>query len=75
MPVISEICSFQDSTGTVVRYSNRNVPPFSTISCSGMGRLTPPRSTSTAIRSLPTSASSCRRSSARPESTSCCTPA
>jgi hypothetical protein len=43
MPVSSEICSFQFSIGLRARNSSSQRVPSTRISCSGSGRLTPPR--------------------------------
>ena len=59
MPVSSEICAFQFSTGVSRRNSSSQWPsPSSTSSCSGSGSDTPPRAASRASRSSPTSLSS-----------------
>ena len=53
-PVSSEIWAFQDSTGSISRYSRRQRPSTTSTSCAGIGSDTPPRSASFAIRSSPT---------------------
>ena len=66
IPVSSEICAFQPSTGSGARNSSRQPGSpsragSSTISCSGICRLAPPRSASRCSRHGPTSASRAER--------------
>ncbi|MNI83134.1 hypothetical protein D3C73_1399150 [compost metagenome] len=57
MPVMSEICAFQSSTGREGAAAILYPPPSVawTISCSGMLRLAPPRRRSSSTRLIPTS--------------------
>ena len=74
MPVIREIWAFQSSASSGGLKYNRKWPcSSSATSCSGIGRLAPPRLRSKAIRLSPTSFRSMSRSSADPESTACWT--
>ena len=69
MPVSSEICAFHSSTGSVARLPSVHTPsaPCST-TCSGVGRVIPPRARSAASRRMPTSRSSGSDPSAVPSS-------
>ncbi len=57
-PVSSEIWAFQDSAGSISRYSRVHRSSWTSISCAGIGSDTPPRSASLAMRSSPTCLSS-----------------
>ena len=75
MPVSSEICAFQVSTGSISRYSSRHWSSSTSTSCDGMGSDTPPRAASWASRSSPTVFSRASVDPSGARSTWGCTPA